>query len=166
MLASLAPPIHLSGERLGWTVLICIVRDFRRMHLEVSWGSASEGHISNLPYSVARKQQGHSAVAIIAVATSDWPSYSCSVSHRPHSKVIRRHHATSSGRPGADDKDNLEYYFKASHLTFPFSLLKLFFLFQAIETGSLNVMKRQRVRFNFLQAIRKIHDSYRCRYLC
>lgn len=149
MLASLAPPIHLSGERLGWTVLICMVRDFRRMHLEVSWGSASEGHISSLPYSVARKQQGHSAVAIIAVATSDWPSYSCSVSHRPHSKVIRRHHTTSSGRPGADDKDNLECYFKASHLTPFLFTFKAFFEFQAIETRSLNVMKRQWVRFTF-----------------
>lgn len=104
VLASLAPPIHLSGERLGWTVLICVVRDFRRMHLEVSWGSASEGHISSLPYSVARKQHGHSAVATITVATSDWPSFSCSVSHRPHSKVARRHHTTSSGRLVVDDE--------------------------------------------------------------
>lgn len=99
VLASLAPPVHLSGERLGWTLLICVASDFRRQHLEVSWRSASEGHVSSLPYSinVNRKHHGHSAVAVITVATSDWPSYGCSVSHRRRPKP----HTTSSGRPVA-----------------------------------------------------------------
>ncbi|KAI9521544.1 hypothetical protein NQZ68_003697 [Dissostichus eleginoides] len=98
VLASLAPPVHLSGERLGWTLLVCMVSDFRRGHLEVSWRSPSEGQVSSSPYSMAvnRKHRGNSAVAIITVATSDWPSYSCSASHRRHPKVPRRHR--SSGR--------------------------------------------------------------------
>ena len=104
VLASLAPPVHLSGERLGWTLLVCMVSDFRRGHLEVSWRSPSEGLVSSSPYSVAvnRKHRGNSAVAIITVATGDWPSYSCSVSHRRRPKVPRRHHGTSSGRTTAD----------------------------------------------------------------
>ncbi|KAF3850902.1 hypothetical protein F7725_012674, partial [Dissostichus mawsoni] len=104
VLASLAPPVHLSGERLGWTLLVCMVSDFRRGHLVVSWRSPSEGQISSSPYSMAvnRKHRGNSAVAIITVATGDWPSYSCSASHRRHPKVPRRHHSS-------DHKDNTCY---------------------------------------------------------
>lgn len=104
VLASLAPPVHLSGERLGWTLLVCMVGDFRSGHLEVSWRSPSEGHVSSSPYSVALggKHRGNSAVAIITVATRDWPSYSCSVSHRRRPKVARRRQITSSGRTKAD----------------------------------------------------------------
>ncbi|XP_035798650.1 uncharacterized protein LOC118469508 isoform X2 [Amphiprion ocellaris] len=98
VLASLAPPVHLSGERLGWTLLVCMVSDFRRGRLEVRWRSASEDHMSTGPYSIAvtRRHRGHNAVAVITVATSDWPSYSCSVSHRHRSKVTRTHLTTSS----------------------------------------------------------------------
>ncbi len=101
VLASLAPPVHLSGERLGWTLLICMVSDLRRGKLEVKWKVPSEGHSS--PYSIAvnKKHRFHGAVAVITVATSDWPSYSCSVTHRRHPKVIRRHHTASSGRSAA-----------------------------------------------------------------
>lgn len=103
LLASLAPPVHLSGEKLGWTLLVCMVGDLRRGHLEVSWSSASEGHVSTLPYNsdANRKHRGHSAVAVLTVATRDWPSYTCSASHRQNRKVSRRHHSTPSGRPAA-----------------------------------------------------------------
>lgn len=103
LLASLAPPVHLSGEKLGWTLLVCMVGDLRRGHLEVSWSSASEGHMSTLPYSrvANRKHRGHSAVAVLTVATRDWPSYTCSASHRRNKKITRRHHSTPSGRPAA-----------------------------------------------------------------
>ncbi|XP_056888396.1 uncharacterized protein LOC130525547 [Takifugu flavidus] len=99
VLASLAPPVHLSGEKLGWTLLVCMVADLRRGHLEVSWSSASEGHISMLPYIVDtdRKHRGHSAVAVITVATTDWPSYRCSASHRRHKRVTRRHQSSPPG---------------------------------------------------------------------
>lgn len=98
VLASLAPPVHLSGERLGLTLLVCMVSDLRRVHLEVSWRSPSEGQMPSTLYSIAvnRKHRDHSPVAIITVATSDWPSYSCSVSHRRHPRVNRKHHTTSS----------------------------------------------------------------------
>lgn len=104
VLASLAPPVHLSGEKLGWTLLVCMVSDLRRGYLEVSWSSASEGHISMLQYSsdAKRKHRGHSAVAIITVATPDWPSYSCSASHRRHKKVTGRHQSSPPGRPDTD----------------------------------------------------------------
>ncbi|XP_078141102.1 uncharacterized protein LOC144539584 [Centroberyx gerrardi] len=107
VLASLAPPVHLSGERLGWTLLVCVVSDLRRGHLEVSWMSSSQGHLPGAPYSIARDRQdgSRSAVATITVATSDWPSYSCFVSHRQHPRVIRTHHATFSD----DDDDNICY---------------------------------------------------------
>ncbi|KAM8885156.1 uncharacterized protein AB9W97_012903 isoform 2-T2 [Spinachia spinachia] len=80
-----------------------MVGDFRRGHLEVSWRSPSEGHMSSSPYSVAldRKHRGNSAVAIITVATRDWPSYSCSVSRRRYPKVARRHYTTT---PDHEDK--------------------------------------------------------------
>lgn len=101
LLASLAPPVHLSGEKLGWTLLVCMVSDLRRGHLEVSWSSASEGHISTLPYSrvANRKHHGHRAVTVLTVATRDWPSYMCSASHRRNKNISRRHHSTPSGRP-------------------------------------------------------------------
>lgn len=100
VLASLAPPVHLSGEKLGWTLLVCMVADLRRGHLEVSWSSASEGHISMFPYIVDtnRKHRGHSAVAAITVATRDWPSYRCSASHRRHKRVTGRHRSSPPGR--------------------------------------------------------------------
>lgn len=103
LLASLAPPVHLSGEKLGWTLLVCMVGDLRRGHLEVSWNSASDGHMSTLPYSsdAKRKHRGHSAVAVLTVATRDWPSYTCSASLRRNKKITRRHHSTPSGRPAA-----------------------------------------------------------------
>ncbi|XP_047447737.1 uncharacterized protein LOC125012104 [Mugil cephalus] len=99
VLASLGPPVHLSGERLGWTLLVCMVSDFRRGHLEVSWRSASEGYVSSVPYRhhVSRKHRGQNAVAIITVATRDWPSYGCSVGRRQRAKVKGRRHTTSSG---------------------------------------------------------------------
>lgn len=99
MLASLAPPVHLSGERLGLTLLVCMVSDFRRGRLEVSWRSPSEGVTSSFQYSMAvnRKHHGHNAVAVITVATRDWPSYSCSVTHRRH-KAKKKCHNTASGR--------------------------------------------------------------------
>ncbi|KAG7243997.1 hypothetical protein INR49_006158 [Caranx melampygus] len=98
VLASLAPPVHLSGEKLGFTLLVCMVSDFRRGHLEVSWSSPSEDHMFTAlnSISVRRKHRGHSAVAIITVVTRDWPSYKCSVSDRRHRKVTKRHRTTSS----------------------------------------------------------------------
>ncbi|CAJ1068861.1 unnamed protein product [Xyrichtys novacula] len=99
VLASLAPPVHLSGERLGWTLLVCMVTDFRRGYLQVSWRSPSEDHMSSSPYSLAvtNKHHVHSPVAVITVATRDWPSYSCSVTQKRRPKVIRRHHSIRSG---------------------------------------------------------------------
>lgn len=103
MLAVLAPPVHLSGEKLGWTMLFCMVTDFRQGRLQVSWKSASEGHLSSFPTSLvlSSKHHGRGAVAVITVATSDWPSYSCSVNPRRHHKGLRRRHTTPSGRSAA-----------------------------------------------------------------
>lgn len=98
MLAALAPPVHLSGERLGWTMLICMVSDFRRGRLEVSWKSAFQGHAPTLPTSLALSSKRRGAVAIITVATGDWPSYSCSVSHRRHQNRLKKRHTALSGR--------------------------------------------------------------------
>ncbi|CAB1420957.1 unnamed protein product [Pleuronectes platessa] len=99
ILASLAPPVHLLGERLGWTLLVCMVRDFRRGHLEVSWRSPSDDYMSTAPRSIAlsKKHRRHSPVSIITVVTSDWPSYRCSVSRRRHPRVFERHHVISAG---------------------------------------------------------------------
>lgn len=102
MLAALAPPVHLSGERLGWTMLICMVSDFRRGRLEVSWKSALQGHGPSFPTSLALNSKHRGAVAIITVATGDWPSYSCSVHHRRHQKHRRKWHTGPSGRSAAD----------------------------------------------------------------
>ncbi|KAM9464697.1 uncharacterized protein ACWYII_009782 isoform 2-T2 [Salvelinus alpinus] len=96
VLASLAPPVHLAGERVGWTLLVCVITDLGRGHLEVSWRSPGDVSPASAPYSVAGEEQdsGRSAVAIVTVATSEWASYSCFVSHRRHARVIRTHHAT------------------------------------------------------------------------
>ncbi|KAG7243207.1 hypothetical protein INR49_014809 [Caranx melampygus] len=106
VLASLAPPVHLSGEKLGFTLLVCMVSDFRRGHLEVSWSSPSEDHMFTAlnSISVRRKHRGHSAVAIITVVTRDWPSYKCSVSDRRHRKVTKRHRTTSSDKICYEDE--------------------------------------------------------------
>ncbi|XP_054904903.1 uncharacterized protein LOC129371987 isoform X2 [Poeciliopsis prolifica] len=108
VLASLAPPVHLSGERLGLTLLVCVVNDFRRGHLEISWRSASDEEYTNItPYNgaVTRKHRGHSAVAMITVVTSNWPSYSCSVRRKKHSKAKKRHRITSAGEDEMCDSD-------------------------------------------------------------
>lgn len=100
LLASLAPPVHLTGEKLGLTLLVCVVSDFRRGHLEINWRSASdEGYSYASPYNgaVTRKHRGHSAVAIITVVTSNWPSYSCSVRRRKHSRAKKLHNIASTG---------------------------------------------------------------------
>ncbi|XP_034547741.1 uncharacterized protein LOC117818784 isoform X2 [Notolabrus celidotus] len=116
-LTSLAPPVHLSGERLGWTMLVCMVTDFRRGHLEVSWRSLSEGHFTSSSYSLAvnSKHHGHSAVATITVATRDWPSYSCSVTQKRRPRVMRRHHTDPSGHQDKtchkeDDTDDVVWW--------------------------------------------------------
>ncbi|XP_055367762.1 uncharacterized protein LOC129604603 [Betta splendens] len=104
MLASLAPPVHLSGERLGWTLLVCMVSDIGRGRLQVSWRSPSEGRAPTTQHSLAinKKHRSHRAVAIITVATRDWPSFSCSVSHRRHAKPTRRRFTSSP-----DGQDNM-----------------------------------------------------------
>ncbi|KAL0979301.1 hypothetical protein UPYG_G00183380 [Umbra pygmaea] len=96
VLASLAPPVHLQGERVGWTILVCVITDLGMGHLEVNWRSPREMSPASAPYSVAGDQHDsdRSAVAIVTVATSEWASYSCFVSHRQHTKVLRTHHAT------------------------------------------------------------------------
>ncbi|XP_077418446.1 uncharacterized protein LOC144049413 [Vanacampus margaritifer] len=94
MLASLAPPVHLSGERLGWTLLFCMVRNFRRGRLEISWRSPSEGRTSSGLVRFSSKHLHRSAVAGITVATKEWTSYSCSVSRHP--RVSKRHHITNT----------------------------------------------------------------------
>lgn len=129
MLASLAPPVHLSGERLGLTLLVCMVSDFRRGHLEVTWRSPSEGQMSSTLYSIAvnRKHRDHSPVAIITVVTSDWPSYSCSASHRRHSRVIRKHHTTFSRRTIAGQRLNALIVISIHSLNYLFSLFSLIF---------------------------------------
>lgn len=110
MLAALAPPVHLSGERLGWTMLICMVSDFRRGCLEVSWKSALQGHGPSFPTSLALNIKRRGAVAIITVATGDWPSYSCSVHHRRHQKHRRKWHTGPSGRSAADHNGQLSSF--------------------------------------------------------
>ncbi|XP_077378809.1 uncharacterized protein LOC144019543 [Festucalex cinctus] len=100
MLASLAPPVHLSGERLGWTLLFCMVRNLRRGRLEVSWRSPSEGRTSSGLVRFSSKHLDRSAVAGITVATKEWTSYSCSVSRHP--RVSKRHHSTVT-----DAQDNI-----------------------------------------------------------
>lgn len=118
LLASLAPPVHLSGQKLGWTLLVCMVGDFRRGHLEVSWRSASEGHISTLPYSSETnwKHRGHKAVAVLTVATRDWQSYTCSASHRRNNRISRTHRSTPSGRPAAHSDLKQKFWFYKAFL--------------------------------------------------
>lgn len=131
VLASLAPPVHLSGERLGLTLLVCMVSDFKRGHLEVSWRLPSEGQTSSTLYSIAlnRKHRDHNAVAIITVATSDWPSYSCSVSHRRHPRVTRKHHTTTSRRTTAGQRLNVLIVISIHNLNYLIFLIKPLTLF-------------------------------------
>ncbi|RVE68226.1 hypothetical protein OJAV_G00090190 [Oryzias javanicus] len=106
MLASLAPPVHLSGDRLGWTLLVCVVGDFRRGRLEISWSEGSKGQRQVTPFNsaVSRRHRGHNAVSTITVATGNWPSYRCSVRRRHHSKAKKRHSTAFS-----DDEDKTCY---------------------------------------------------------
>lgn len=100
MLTALAPPVHLSGDRLGWTLLICVVSDLRRGHLEVKWKTPSGySHMSEPEVSVVvnSKHRPHSPVSMITVATNDWPSYRCSANHKRRPKVTRKRHNNASG---------------------------------------------------------------------
>lgn len=136
MLAALAPPVHLSGERLGWTMLFCMVTDFRRGRLQVSWRSASEGHLSSFPTSLvlSSKHHGRGAVAVITVATSDWPSYSCSVNPRRHHKGLRRLHTTPSGGSAAHPKWNPDLTSVKSIPDLKKQTVQYAFFFQVINT--------------------------------
>lgn len=98
MLTALAPPVHLSGDRLGWTLLVCMVSDLRRGHLEVRWRFPSGGYMSESPFSVVvnSRPKGHSPVAMITVATNDWPAYRCSVNHKRRPKVTKGRLISSS----------------------------------------------------------------------
>ena len=99
LVASLPPPVHLSGEGLGWTVLVCLVTDLGAGHLEVTWGSsgvlAPPG--GSLSFGVAGDQQDASAAAVITVATDMWPSYSCLVTHRHQARVTWTRHVSYAG---------------------------------------------------------------------
>ncbi|XP_078809004.1 uncharacterized protein LOC144994581 [Oryzias latipes] len=106
LLASLAPPVHLTGERLGLTLLVCVVGDFRRGRLEISWSEGSKGQrqVTPLNSAVSRRHRGNMAVSMITVATGNWPSYRCSVRRRHHSKVKKKHCTAFS-----DDEDTICY---------------------------------------------------------
>lgn len=114
MLTALAPPVHLSGDRLGWTLLVCMVSDLRRGHLEVRWRFPSGGYMSESPFSVVvnSRPKGHSPVAMITVATNDWPAYRCSVNHKRRPKVTKGRLISSSG------KISVEYQSKVSTVLF------------------------------------------------
>lgn len=118
MLTALAPPVHLSEDRLGWTLLICMVSDMRRGHLEVTWKTQSGyDHMSEPGFSVVvnSKHRSHSPVSMITVATNDWPAYSCSANHKRRLKVTRKHHNNASGdkikicREDEESGDNDDY---------------------------------------------------------
>ncbi|KAK7934054.1 hypothetical protein WMY93_004950 [Mugilogobius chulae] len=99
MLTVLAPPVHLSGDRLGWTLLVCVVSDLQRGHLEVKWKMPSGHDIAESPFTsvvVNSRHRSHSPVSIITVATQDWSGYRCSASHKKRPKMTKRHHINHS----------------------------------------------------------------------
>ncbi|KAJ8417537.1 hypothetical protein AAFF_G00223800 [Aldrovandia affinis] len=90
LFATLAPPFHLPRERGGRTILVCLVSDAPRGDMLVTWLSSRSGH-DLIAHNVAREEDGtHSAMSIISVATNDWDSYTCFVSHQNPVMVIRR----------------------------------------------------------------------------
>ncbi|XP_063051186.1 uncharacterized protein LOC134445946 isoform X2 [Engraulis encrasicolus] len=104
LLATLSPPHHLPSPFSsvaptapgipspgGLTILVCVISNVLHAgDLEVAWistrsrsGSGSEGAALPASYSLIRGQDGsHSAMAVISVASSEWQSYMCFVSHR------------------------------------------------------------------------------------
>ncbi|KAG7481397.1 hypothetical protein MATL_G00066250 [Megalops atlanticus] len=108
LIATLAPPLHLSGGRGSWTVLVCLVTDAPQANMEVTWLSSRAGGASDVPYRVAREEDGtHSAISLISVASDEWESYTCFVSYRSSARVIRRHYAgfTDEGLGGSCNED-------------------------------------------------------------
>ncbi|KAJ8380420.1 hypothetical protein SKAU_G00011980 [Synaphobranchus kaupii] len=89
--ATLAPPFHLSRESGSRTILVCLVSHHTRGDMVVTWLSSRAGESSHITHSVAREEDGtHSAVSVISVATDEWDSYTCFITHSNPVTVIQR----------------------------------------------------------------------------
>lgn len=90
----LSPPFHLNTDHSGLTILVCVVHDVHQGEMEVAW--ISSGTRGTNP-AVSNLLQGHngiqSAMSFISVASSEWTSYTCFVSHRGSDQLMHRHYA-------------------------------------------------------------------------
>uniref|UniRef100_A0AAV2MR49 Ig-like domain-containing protein n=1 Tax=Knipowitschia caucasica TaxID=637954 RepID=A0AAV2MR49_KNICA len=110
MLTALAPPVHLSGDRLGWTLLVCVVSDLQRGHIEVVW-KPSRHYIPESSFTsviVNDRHQSHSPVSIITVATNDWPGFRCSANHKRRPKIPKRRRVNPSSNEETRCFDEME----------------------------------------------------------
>lgn len=94
LLATLSPPHHMPGPhgsgQGGLTILVCVISNILNGDLEVAWISRRSAGAQPAPFNLIRGQDGsHSAMAVISVASSEWDSYMCFVSHRGFSTVTQ-----------------------------------------------------------------------------
>lgn len=98
LLATLSPPFHLPGSGSGsgpgttggLTILMCMVSNILHGELEVAWILQGTGRPQPASYNLMRNEDGTlTAMSVISVASSDWDSYICFVSHRRLAKVTQ-----------------------------------------------------------------------------
>ncbi|KAK9974345.1 hypothetical protein ABG768_022447 [Culter alburnus] len=106
--AILSPPFHLNTDHSGLTILVCVVHDIHQGDMEVAW--ISSGTRGTNP-AVSNLLQGHngiqSAMSVISVASNEWTSYTCFVSHRGSDQHMHRHYAgfPKETTESADDEE-------------------------------------------------------------
>ncbi|XP_051981795.1 uncharacterized protein LOC127643203 isoform X2 [Xyrauchen texanus] len=92
--ATLSPPFHFNTDHSVLTILVCVVHDIHQGEMEVAWISGGSRGTSPAVYNLIQGDHGiQSAMSVISVASSEWTSYTCFVSHRGSDQLMHRHYA-------------------------------------------------------------------------
>lgn len=87
-------PVHFTTHHSGLTILMCVVHDIRQGEMELAWISSGTRGSSPAAYNLFQSVDGiQSAMSLISVASSEWTSYTCFVSHRVSDRLTHRHYA-------------------------------------------------------------------------
>lgn len=87
-------PVHVTTHHSGLTILMCVVHDIHQGEMELAWISSGTRGTSPAAYNLFQSVDGiQSAMSLISVASSEWTSYTCFVSHRVSDRLTHRHYA-------------------------------------------------------------------------
>ncbi|KAI7812489.1 hypothetical protein IRJ41_002701 [Triplophysa rosa] len=100
--------VHLTTHHSGLTILMCVVNDIHQGEMELAWISSGTRGTRPATYSLFQSVDGiQSAMSLISVASSEWTSYTCFVSHRVSDRLTHRHYA---GLPKETEMYDLEKF--------------------------------------------------------